>query len=125
MLNGGAGNDVLDARDGNDTLNGGTGDDTLVGGRGNDVLSGLEGNDTFVFNLGFGSDRITDFASGSGVKDVIQLSLWSSFDSFPEVQAVATQLNADTVLNFGVYGTLTLQNVSVRSLVADDFLFAA
>lgn len=55
----------------------------------------------------------------------MQFSLGTAFDSFAEVRAAASQVNADTVMSFGSLGTLTLQNVSVTSLAADDFLFAA
>jgi Ca2+-binding RTX toxin-like protein len=109
----------------NNTMTGNRANNVLEGGVGNDWLTGLAGNDTFVFGRGFGTDRITDFAAGPGQGDRLQLSLGSTFDSFAEVRAVASQVNADTVINFGGLGNLTLQNVSVATLVADDFLFAA
>ncbi|BCK87235.1 hypothetical protein MIZ01_1007 [Sideroxyarcus emersonii] len=57
--------DVLNGGAGDDTLNGGSGNDVLTGGAGNDVLSGGIGNDTYVYNLGDGSDRITDYGRAS------------------------------------------------------------
>jgi len=45
---------------GADTLVGLSDDDTLDGGAGNDLLRGGEGDDTYVFGLGYGSDRIED-----------------------------------------------------------------
>ena len=47
------------------TLVGGAGNDILQGGAGNDVLSGGAGADTFIFRPGDGTDKITDFASGT------------------------------------------------------------
>ncbi|MEH2046041.1 MAG: calcium-binding protein [Nostoc sp.] len=46
---------------GYDLLQGGTGNDTLIGGTGNDSLTGGGGKDKFVYNLGDGTDTITDF----------------------------------------------------------------
>lgn len=50
-LSGGAGDDVL---------NGTWASDTLVGGAGDDVLDGGYGNDSYIFNAGFGTDKISD-----------------------------------------------------------------
>jgi Ca2+-binding RTX toxin-like protein len=46
---------------GKDKLNGGAGSDTLIGGDGNDRLTGGDGADIFVFGVGDGHDKITDF----------------------------------------------------------------
>jgi Ca2+-binding RTX toxin-like protein len=110
---------------GDDSIVGFSRRDVIDGGAGNDVLTGLGGNDQFVFKGRFGADRITDFAAGPGLGDVLQLSLGTAFDSFEEVRAAASQVNADTVINFGDLGSITLQNVAFTSLAADDFLFAA
>ena len=39
----------------------------IEGGAGDDVLTGRGGNDTFVFNPGFGNDKITDFDPSNDV----------------------------------------------------------
>jgi Ca2+-binding RTX toxin-like protein len=109
----------------NNTITGNRANNVINGGTGNDWLSGLGGNDTFVFARNFGTDRISDFSAGAGAGDVIQLSLGAAFDSFAEVRSAASQVNGDTVLNFGSLGNLTLQNVSLATLASDDFLFAA
>jgi Ca2+-binding RTX toxin-like protein len=54
IINGGAGNDVIDASH----LPAGQMSLTLNGGAGNDLLIGSQGNDTFVWNPGDGSDTI-------------------------------------------------------------------
>ncbi|MBE9165386.1 tandem-95 repeat protein [Tychonema sp. LEGE 06208] len=80
-FNGGVGDDSVVGGDGNDTLIGGDGNDTLIGGGGNDLLAGSAGDDLLtggsgedrflfksngVFNTAdFGSDRITDFTTGT------------------------------------------------------------
>lgn len=56
---------------------------------------------------------------------MLQLSLGSAYDSFAEVMAVASQVSADTVLDFGSLGIITLQNAALSAFNADDFLFAA
>ena len=112
------------ATTGNDIIRGFDGSaDLISGGLGNDVLTGLGGNDRFAFAGVFGNDKVTDFMAGTGATDVLQLSLGSAYDSFAEVRAVATQVNADTVFNFGALGSITLQNVAMSSMVADDFMF--
>ncbi|MEH2435017.1 MAG: calcium-binding protein [Nostoc sp.] len=47
--------------DGYDLLQGGTGNDTFIGGQGDDTLTGGGGKDIFIYNLGDGTDTITDF----------------------------------------------------------------
>ena len=122
-LDGGAGNDIIFGSSGNDTLLGGAGDDTLSGGSGADVLTGGAGNDTFVYGPGSGADVITDFAAGPGIGDRIDLAAFHGIRNLSDALSFATQVGADTVFNFGG-NTLTLQNVTKTSLVADDFSFA-
>ncbi|WP_370528863.1 Ig-like domain-containing protein [Tychonema sp. LEGE 07199] len=69
---GGGGNDTLIGGDGNDTLIGGGGNDLLAGSAGDDLLTGGGGDDRFLFKSNgvfntadFGSDRITDFTTGT------------------------------------------------------------
>ena len=69
---------IITGGGGNDILNGGAGADTLIGGAGNDTLTGGTQNDQFIFkdfvlDGDFGNDKITDFAGGVGVGDVIQI----------------------------------------------------
>src|SRR5207237_950481 len=109
------------------TIDGGAGNDIITGSQGNDVLIGGAGNDQFVFNFGAsGHDVIQDFqAHGTGTQgDVIQLAGFSdhTFD-----QAIAdghiTQVGTDVVISDGSSIVATLQNVSLASLHANDFLF--
>ncbi|MEH2312492.1 MAG: calcium-binding protein [Nostoc sp.] len=60
-------NDTLQGTNSDDTINGKAGNDTITGYEGKDTLTGGGGNDTFVFNVGDGTDTITDF-SGVGKK---------------------------------------------------------
>ncbi|MFP6743228.1 MAG: hypothetical protein VCD33_16665 [Alphaproteobacteria bacterium] len=63
--------------------------------------SGGTGDDLFVFRDGDGADTIIDFTA---------------------VQAAASQVGDDTLLDFGGGDTVTLIGVDVASLDADDFL---
>lgn len=64
LLNGGHGNDTLRGGAGSDRLLGKNGDDSLNGNQGNDWMKGGRGADTFVFDSGWGHDRIADFDLG-------------------------------------------------------------
>lgn len=65
FLRGGAGNDLLQGGAQHDRLIGDAGGDTLDGGSGDDLLTGGAGADRFIFDSGFGSDRVTDFRTGT------------------------------------------------------------
>ena len=133
FVKGGGGNDTIDASGLNAgqiklTIDGGAGNDTIIGSGGNDTLIGGAGDDKFVFTFGqTGHDVIQDFqAHGTGSQgDVIALAGFSdhTFD-----QAVAdghiAQAGADVVISDGANIVATLQNVSLASLHANDFLFS-
>lgn len=59
-IHGGSGDDILGGSVDNDTINGDDGNDRLFGAGGNDILSGGTGDDTYFYNLGDGSDTITE-----------------------------------------------------------------
>ena len=126
-INGGAGDDAItgSASDdrivggtGHDVLAGGLGDDTLEGGAGNEVLIGGAGSDTFVFTSSFDGDKIVDFQVG---EDVIEFST-KVFADYAAVQAASSQIGADVEIAFGD-NSITLYNVQLAMLSAQDFLF--
>jgi Ca2+-binding RTX toxin-like protein len=131
-INGGAGKDTIDASTMPEgamalTLNGGDGNDTIIGSAGNDVLAGGSGNDTFVFNIGSsGHDAIQDFqAHGANAQgDVVRLAGFVD-DTFEEAVAGGhiAQLGSDVIISDGTNVIATLQNVSLASLHANDFMF--
>ncbi len=118
LLDGGAGNDQIAGGLGNDTLIGGTGDDTLGGMRGDDELTGGAGADVFAFTLG--STTVTDFEDGV---DVICLPVPSDKDNFDEMLETAVQDGENVVLTLGER-TMTLENVTLDQIDAEDFVFA-
>jgi len=125
LLLGSNGNDRLFGGDGNDTLLGGNGRDTLVGEGGADRLRGDAGNDAFVFAPGDGADVIVDFEAGAGPGDVIRfVGFGVLLDSFSEVLAHASEVGGNLVIDLGGGDVVTLLNVTLAQISADDFAFS-
>ncbi len=56
----------------------------------------------------------------------MRLALQSTaFDSFAEVYAASSQVGANTVINLGALGDITLNGVTKTALVAGNFEFVA
>jgi len=124
LLLGSNGKDRLYGDNGDDTILGGGGRDTITGGLGDDRLVGGSHNDRFTFTPGTGADLIVDFVAGAGSDDVIGLIGWgAAFDSFTDVMNAASQVGGDVVINLGGGDSITLQDVTLASLHADDFAF--
>jgi len=126
-LSGDAGVDILFGNSGNDTLYGGqdadilaggSGKDTLDGGSGNDWLIGGDGADTFIFKLGYGDDRITDFVND---QDMIDLSSFG-FSNINEAMRGVRQIGDDVLLRFSDGGTLRVDDITISELVDDLIL---
>jgi len=75
--------DDISALAGDDYVDGEAGDDRIAGGAGNDDIYGGAGADIFVFEDGFGTDVIWDFAAG---EDVIAFGR-SVFGNVSEIMA--------------------------------------
>ena len=80
VIQGNLGNNVLNGYEGNDVLIANAGlENILNGGSGNDALYGSAGNEIYEFELGFGSDVITEkggtdtlkFGEGFSVEDLL------------------------------------------------------
>ncbi|MEZ5715607.1 MAG: calcium-binding protein [Paracoccaceae bacterium] len=125
---GGAQADRVLGGDGNDTCEGGGGFDTIDGGLGNDVLSGNFNADRFVFHDSHGDDTITDFEATNNAEK-IDLSDVSAIASLADLNlgsasaGAATQVGADVVIDTGGGNSITLLNVSLADLDANDFIF--
>lgn len=126
-VQGGAGNDFIQGWRGADLLRGGDGADTLFGdfdddviegGRGDDRLIGGTGRDRFVFDIGFGADRLLDFTASDrldfrghdGVAGLDDLTL--------------SAVGSSVLIRDDAGGRLVLADVALSSLDAGDFLFA-
>ncbi|HEU4967320.1 hypothetical protein [Sphingomonas sp.] len=105
-------------------LHGGAGNDLLCGYGGNDVLFGDQGDDVFLFTAGSGKDAIGDFAgNGDAAGDTIRF-LNGPVSSFGELMAHGSQQGSDVVFSFDAHTSLTLNNVQLAALSAQDFVFA-
>jgi hypothetical protein len=113
-------NDTITGDEFDNNLDGQDGDDSITGGAGNDTLTGAAGADTFVFADGFGFDTVTDFNQGQS--DKIDLSGVTGVTDFATLQTLATQSGADTVIDFGDGDVITLNNVNLANLTANDFV---
>lgn len=114
ILFGQAGNDNLTGAGGADTLSGGNGIDRLFGRRGSDELTGGQGGDRFIFNLGDGSDTITDFEQGA---DRIRIA--SGVETFDDL--AITQVGDDALIRFGNVRILALDE-DANDFTISDFI---
>ncbi|MBW4656307.1 MAG: endonuclease/exonuclease/phosphatase family protein [Kaiparowitsia implicata GSE-PSE-MK54-09C] len=141
VLLGGAGNDYLDASGGtggnrlygnagndtlfagvNDFLFGGAGDDILYAGRGSNTLAGGAGGDQFwiAFNeVPELANTITDFARGSNVLGIRNVSSISGFEDLELIQS-----GSDTLIRALDTDVVLLKQVQASSLTSDQFVFA-
>ncbi|WP_114835896.1 calcium-binding protein [Agrobacterium tumefaciens] len=109
---------------GSDTLTGTSGNDTVFGDSGNDRITTGTGSDVIVFKPNFGMDTITDFQAGAGLADVLEFDS-SLFADFESVLAAAAQVGNDTIITYDAANTITVKNVALTSLHADDVRFLA
>ena len=113
-----AASSTLVGNDLDNQISGNVGNDILVGHGGNDVLRGGGGADIFVIERGGGATAILDFEK----QDKVAVS-GSEFATFAALKAAFTQVGADAVLNLGDGQTLTLKNVSIASLIPEQFAY--
>lgn len=99
FVQGGSGNNTINASSGNNIVDGGDGDDNLSAGAGADMLYGGDGDDVIdagsgpdVISGGPGNDTLTGGAAGENFVDVF---VWSLGD-----QGAAGTPAVDTILNF-------------------------
>ncbi|MBA3596629.1 MAG: heme peroxidase, partial [Methylibium sp.] len=123
-----AGDDRLDGGLGNDTLNAGEGQNVVIGGAGDDRIDVSAGNDTIVLATGFGADTVTGFdAEGDSAttQDLIDVSSYTGADditaaNFAE-RVTIEALGADTLVTIDG-DTVTLQGVAAAGIGVADFI---
>lgn len=108
--------DSVGGWDGDDMIVGRGGNDVLGGGLGRDLLVGGAGVDTFVFDHGYGSDRVKDFDAkgGDGFQDLIQAD-------FAEIETIIRS-GKNTLIDFGDGDILTLMNIKPGQIDQTDFV---
>lgn len=125
-LSGAAGQDELYGGAGNDTLYGGKGRDLLMGGENRDLLFGNGGSDKFLFQTGDGIDVIGDF-NALDDSEVIILRKVNAITDFNDLMNPASnhiaQVGQDVLITDGEGLEITLQNVNLSDLDANDFIF--
>ncbi len=108
---------------GNGVIDGTVGADTLTSTNEDEILTGFADNDTFQFKGNdFGQDTIADFEAGQTTDDVIEFDS-TTFANFAEVLAAAADDGTHTTLTVDTNNSVTLKNVQVADLHADDFRF--
>lgn len=100
----------------------GTGKGSTFTGHANadDVYTGGNGSDTFFW--AGGNDTITDWQDAGKNQDILKIDD-AIFFNFSDAMAHATQQGADVVLYENADTTMTLKNVTLAQLGADDFAF--
>lgn len=83
-------------------------------------MSGTEEVDRLVFAGALDKDEVTDVQG----KDAIQLDGAAQFPDFAGVLARSAQVGADVAITLDGANIVTLSGVGLRSLQANDFLFA-
>ncbi|SDD95233.1 choice-of-anchor I family protein [Ruegeria marina] len=137
LIGGGDGNDTLWGGRGDDILWGGAGDDEIRGGRGDDLAGGgtgndhiwLEGGDTVwggagsdLFEFVSGSSLIRDFDAVSDAEK-LDLQAMVGIDDFADLSAShMAQIGTSVVILDDAGNTLTLSNVTLADLDANDFI---
>ena len=123
IIDGTSSDDILNGTAANDFIWGFAGDDSLSGEDGNDRLTGGDGNDSFIFKANLGNDIISDFQGGAGASDIIELH-GVGISSYAQLQALMSEWNGATHIDFDANNSITLEGVTMASLDADDFSFA-
>ncbi|MEP3890878.1 MAG: cadherin-like domain-containing protein [Hellea sp.] len=114
--------DSITGSDGDDVLLGNGGSDFLTGGQGNDSLIGGAGTDSFGYNTDTdGADVISDFFGG---ETIFILGGNPAFDSFAELQAVASDAGGNVIFDFGGGNSLTIVGRNIADISASDFDFS-
>jgi Ca2+-binding RTX toxin-like protein len=113
----------LIGNDGADTLTGNGGNDVIRGGAGGDVLSGGAGADRFVFDGGFGGDKITDFDTSQTGEKIVLVGVSSITDFADLTNNHLSQPGSDAIITDALGNSITLLGVDMNTLTADDFIF--
>ena len=97
---------------GNDSLNGDSGANVFNGLAGDDRIDGGQGADTYLFGLGDGKDRISEFGYASGEIDTIRFGAGINADDI-----VVSRNSSDIV--FSIKGTS--DSVTVANWMSGDY----
>lgn len=85
-------------------------------------FNATESSDIFVFRTDTGHDVITDFVAGATSDDTIRIEGFN-ITNFAEIMDLAEQNGDDTIITFDADNSITLEEVQLTALHADDFQF--
>ena len=115
--------DVLIGNDDRNYLIGNDGADTLTGNGGNDLIRGGAGADRFVFEDGFGNDKITDFDTSQAGEKIVLVGVSSITDFADLTKNHLSQPGSDAIITDALGNSITLLGVDMNTLTADGFIF--
>jgi fibronectin-binding autotransporter adhesin len=122
-LTGNAAAETLQGGAGKDTIKGGNGRDTIDGGIANDKLGGGGARDTFLFVVGDGKDKITDFDTKGKDSDIIDLSDIAAVKNFKDLMKNhVDDAGSNIVIDLGGGQSIKLLGVQEKQLDADMFV---
>lgn len=116
-VHGSAFNDKIAGNSAANTLCGLAGADTLAGGAGSDRLYGGSGADHFLFQTGYDTDAVMDFADNV---DSLHIDIGAAM-TVSKGMTFAAQAGADVVFDFGAGDVLRVLNTTKAALVDDIF----
>lgn len=126
LVLGGTGRDVLRGGAGKDTMKGGSGNDILKGGGNEDDLTGGSGSDHFQFESSGGHDVVQDFDALDN-NEVINLKKVTAIASYSDLMTDSNdfiaQVGDDVVITDNISFQVTLIDVDLADLDANDFIF--
>ena len=86
-----------------------------------DGTSGTASGDLLEFGSNFGAETIDNFSAGaSRGHDTLEFST-SDFDTYAALTRAIPQAGSDVMIKFGATDSITLNHVSLSSLVSADF----
>ena len=123
VLTGNDERNVLIGGNGADSIAGNGGNDVIRGGAGADSLSGGAGGDQFVFEDGFGNDKITDFDTSQTDEKIVLVGVSSITDFADLTKNHLSQPGSDAIITDALGNSITLLGVDMNTLTADGFIF--
>lgn len=119
IMHGNNGKDLLIGGSGPDTMYGDNGSDTLIAGTGADTMTGGNSPDLFVFGYGAHDQKITDFDTKNEQIEIHP----GMVDNWNDLSHLMHQDGNNVVIEFDSTHTITLVDVTLKSLHASNFIF--